>query len=314
VFARHRELTMGPLSVGVAWLLQLGGTNGLARAMFLAWILGPVALVLLERAALRVRGRSDVLLVRLCTLLGGAALLHTWQRAAGGMGHLDDVLTMTFAALAVWAVATGREWVLVVAIGCAAAAKPWGLLLLPLALAPHLRDRGRTAAASCVAIALPWLPFELADRSTFGATSYRQAVDPASGLAALGVHDAQMPHWVRPAQVLLGLALAAFCVLRRHWGGALAAALAARLALDPQVYGYYASSFVLGALAFDLVALRRPLPIASLTTYVCVEVVPDWVHDGGLVGRVRVLAAAVTVVLVVTASARSGTSRSCTTP
>ncbi|HEY6962495.1 MAG TPA: hypothetical protein VI408_11450 [Gaiellaceae bacterium] len=296
MFARHSELTMGPFTVGVAWMLQLGGTNGLARALLLGWLLAPVALLLVERAALR--RREERLLVELTTLVGGAMLLHTWQRAVDPMGHLDEVLAMTFAALAVWAVATRRRWTLVAAVALAAASKAWGVLLLPLCLVVGVPALGAAAAL----VLLAYVPF--------GVGAYTQAVDPASGLAALGVHAAQMPGWVRPAQVVLGLALATACVLRRRWGGALAAALGVRLALDPQVYGYYTPSFVLAALVLDLAALRRPLPVATLATYVCLEVVPDWVHDDALLGRLRLVDAAV---LVVASSALSGTSRTCTT-
>jgi hypothetical protein len=136
---------------------------------------------------------------------------------------------------------------------------------------------------------LPWLPFVLADGGTIGGGSYTQAVDPASALAALGVHAHLMPGWVRPAQVLTGLALAALVARRGHWGGALAIALAARLALDPQVYGYYTLTYLTAALALDLVAARRPLPLATAATYLAIQVVPAWVYDDGVLSRLRLL-------------------------
>jgi hypothetical protein len=286
-FAAHPGLHMGPLSLVVTQLLQLGGTNGLARAQFLMWVLGPVSLFLLERAAFRTRLASERPAVELTTLVGGAMLLPTWAHAAGTMAHLDDVLTMSFAALAVWAVAARRPSILVVAIALAAAAKPWGVVLLPLCLAPPVRHQWRTSALAVVLVALPWLPFVLADHATITASSYTQAIDPKSGLAALGVRDALMPHWVRPAQVLGGIALAALLVRRVHWGTAVAAALAVRLALDPAVYGYYTPTFVLAALVLDLIALRRPLPIATAITYVTIELLPAVSSDSSLLARLR---------------------------
>lgn len=287
VLAAHRELTMGPVSLGVTELLRLGGSNGLARAQILGFLLAPVTLLLLERAALEVRRPADRLAVQLTTLVGGAMLLETWAFAAGQMTHLDDVLATAFGALAVWAVARRNALLLVVAIALAAASNAYGVFLLPLCLAPRLAHPYRTTAAAIGAMALPWLPFVLADPKTIGGGSYTQAIDPSSALWALGVHAQLMPHWVRPAQVLLGLALATVLVRRGHWYSVLAVGLAVRLALDPQVYGYYTATFLLGALVLDLAGARRPLPVATLLTYVAIRTVPAWFADPALLSRVR---------------------------
>jgi hypothetical protein len=320
VFAAHPELTMGPLTVVLARVLELGGTNGLARAEVLGWVLGPVALWLLERAALRVRPASERRFVQATTLVGGAMLLQTWAHASGTMTHLDDVLTMSFAALAVWAVAERRPWLLAAAVGLAAASKPWGVLLLPLCFAPRLGNPWRTATAAVAATALPWLPFLLGDHATLSGSSYTQVIDPASGLSALGVHASQMPQWVRPAQVLLGIALGVAFVRRAHWGSAVAVAIAVRLALDPQVYGYYTPTFVLAALVLDLVAARRALPVATTITYVAIEVVPAWFQNSTVLGDLRVADAVVLAALAaltlrerVASSAAWGRQIPCTT-
>jgi hypothetical protein len=93
--------------------------------------------------------------------------------------------------------------------------------------------------------------------------------------------------------VLLGIALGVAFVRRAHWGSAVAVAIAVRLALDPQVYGYYTPTFVLAALVLDLVAARRALPVATTITYVAIEVVPAWFHDGKVLGDLRVADAVV---------------------
>src|SRR5581483_10171131 len=201
----HPALATGPLSLVVTRFLQIGGTNGLARAQFLMWALGPAALVLLERAGRRSRPAGDRLAVDLTVLSGGAVLLQTWALAAGSAGHIDDVLTMSFAALAVWATAERRPGVLACAIALATAAKPWGLFLLPLTLAPQLRHPLRTAALALGVTALPWLPFALADHALISQHLYDHFVMPRSGLAALGMPQEMAPHWVRPAQVLGGV-------------------------------------------------------------------------------------------------------------
>jgi hypothetical protein len=137
------------------------------------------------------------------------------------------------------------------------------------------------------ATALPWLPFFVADRSTFTTSSFGQVVDSASALRALGVTAHEMPHWVRPAQLLLGLGLAALLVRRGRWGAAIAAAMAVRLALDPSIWGYYLPTFVFAALVLDLVAARRPLPVATLATYLGLAIAPWYVTDRAALGEIR---------------------------
>lgn len=315
----HPALATGPLSLVVTRFLQIGGTNGLARAQFLMWALGPAALVLLERAGRRSRPAGDRLAVDLTVLSGGAVLLQTWALAAGSAGHIDDVLTMSFAALAVWATAERRPGVLACAIALATAAKPWGLFLLPLTLAPQLRHPLRTAALALGVTALPWLPFALADHALISQHLYDHFVMPRSGLAALGMPQEMAPHWVRPAQVLGGVVLGAVVVRRVHWGAAVAAGLAVRLALDPAAYGYYTPTFVLAALVLDLVALRRPLPVATVLTVVTLEVAPALIRDDVGLARLRLADAFTLAAIALLArsdafsSARSGRQIPCTT-
>ena len=296
---------MGPLTFVVCRLLEVGGGNGLGRAEILMWALGPVTLLLLDRSATAFRDRLglDPTWVRVTTLLGGSVLLKTWAAAAGVMAHLDDVLAMTFAACAVWALAHRRPGLLVAAIACASAAKPWAVMLLPLCLASEFRRPLRTAALGVVAVAAPWLPFVVAHHATFSASSCGQAIDPSSALRALGIGAAQMPHWVRPTQVLLGLVLEAVAVRRGHWPAALLLALAARFALDPSVYGYYTPTLVLAAFVADLLLARRSLPVCTFLTYLGVVVAPWFVSDPAELGRVR-LVTTVALALAAVALAR----------
>jgi hypothetical protein len=293
VFARHPELHMGPLSLVATWALRLPGGSGLGPAIVLMWALGLGSLLLLERAAVALRG--DDPLVRLTTLLGGLLFLKAWLLAGGAIGHIDDVLAMAGTALAVWAVATRRPWLAGAAVGLAVAAKPWGIIVLPLCLAFPWPGRLR-AVATAVGVGLAaWLPFVVADRGTTGAGSYAQLNDPASALHALGVHAAGTPGWVRPAQVLLALALGVLAVRLGRWPAAVSVALAARIALDPAVFTYYAPTLVLGGLVCDLLVLRRPLPLWTAVTYAAVVAAPVSIAAGTL-GAIR-LAACVALVV-----------------
>src|SRR5205085_3177037 len=106
---------------------------------------------------------------------------------------------------------------------------------------------------------------------------------------ALGVADATMPHWVRPTQVVLSLALATLAVSRGRWPAALAAALGARIALDPSVYGYYTPTILVGALAWDFLGSKRPFPVWTGVTYVGLVIVPWFAHDPSTIGMARLV-------------------------
>ena len=276
VFARHPELHMGPLSLVATRALSPFGHSGLSGAIVLMWALGPLTLFLLERAARAIRGGPDTL-VAFTTLVGGLLFLPAWFRAAGPVAHIDDVLAMAFLVFAAWAVAVRRPSLAGLAVGLAVAAKPWGIIALPLCLAFPPRLVARSLGIAVGTILVAWLPFVLADRNTTGAGAYAQANDAASALRALGVHSLDTPGWVRPAQVLLAIALGVLAVWIGRWPAVLPVALAMRIALDPAVFTYYAPTLVLGGIACDLLVSRRSVPLWTLVTYVGVVAVPQTV-------------------------------------
>jgi hypothetical protein len=298
VFARHPELHMGPLSLVAARLARPFGGEGLDATEVAMWALGPATLFALERTAVRIRGGLDPFVAG-TTLAGGVLFLGAWMKAAGPVGHVDDVLAMTLAAAAAWAVAAGRPGLAGLAIGLAFAAKPWGVIILPLCLAFPARQIVRSAGVAVAVSLVAWLPFVVADRGTIGASSYDQLNDAASALRALGVHASMTPGWVRPTQVLLALALGVVAVRIGRWPAVLPVALAARIALDPAVFTYYAPTLVLGGLSFDLLLARRALPIWTLLTYAAVVAVPTSVAAAAR-GDIRL---AVSLALVVGALA-----------
>ena len=94
---------------------------------------------------------------------------------------------------------------------------------------------------------------------------------------------------MRPAQVLLALALGVLAVRIGRWPAVLSVALAARIALDPAVFTYYAPTLVLGGIACDLLVSRKSLPVWTLVTYGAVVAMPESVA-AALRGDVRLLA------------------------
>lgn len=275
LFASYPELHMGPLSVVIAGLFRLFPGDGRLAAQVAMCALGPLIVLLLERAAVAVRGGRDHL-TSLTTLLGGLIFLRAWIEVAGPIAHLDDVLVLAAAAVAVHAVATRRPYVAATAVGLAIAGKTWGVLLLPLLACFPRRDTLRAFALAGGLAAAAWLPFVLADSGTIGALRVDQVNDAASGLRALGIDAVTTPGWLRPLQIGLGLALAGIAVARGRWALALLLAVGARLALDPATFSYYMPGLVLAALAYDLVGSRRALPIWTLAAYVALQTVPEF--------------------------------------
>lgn len=105
-------------------------------------------------------------------------------------GHLDDVLAMVFAVVALRAVSAGRPFLAGVALAAAVAAKPWAIGFVPLLLAlPRGRLR-RAAATAAAGTVLAWAPFVLANPHTLGALHPPVGLSPASGLHTLGAPGA----------------------------------------------------------------------------------------------------------------------------
>jgi hypothetical protein len=102
------------------------------------------------------------------------------------------------------------------------------------------------------------------DPHTLNAAHFTIEVARSSSLRLLGVMASATPPWDRPAQLLLGCGLAAVAVLRGRWAGVIALATAARVLLDPEVYGYYTSGVLLGAVAYDLIGTRHRWPVLTL--------------------------------------------------
>lgn len=291
LFANYPELHMGPLSIVLAGLFALGPGDGRIAAEAGMLALGPVIVLLLERAAVAARGLRSAVdddLLPFATLTGGLILIRAWVEVAGPVAHLDDVLVIAAATVAVWCGATRHPLLAGAAFGLAVAGKTSGILLLPL-LACFPRGAAIRAGAVGFGIALvAWLPFVLGDSGTMTALQVDQANDAASGLRALGIDTATTPDWVRPAQILAGLTLGGLAVLRGRWAAALLLAVGARLALDPAVFPYYMPGLVMAALAWDLVGARRPVPIWTLGAFFALHTLPQTAASPEVQGFARV--------------------------
>jgi hypothetical protein len=116
-------------------------------------------------------------------------------------------------------------------------------------------------------MAAAWAPFFIGDSRTAAAlTGFRINISAVSGLHLLGYDSGAAPSWVRPAQILLGLALAVAVARKGRWWAVPAVGLAVRVALDAGAMGYYLAGPALAALLVDGWSPRR-IPIGSLAVF-----------------------------------------------
>jgi len=250
LYAAHPELQFGPLTLLAAVPLRhLDPWQGRVAAIVLLTVMGLVVLA----GLVRVREYTDRVHNSLL-LLTGLLLLPVWCELATHYAHLDDALALGFAILALLAFRTGHP------------------------------------AATAGAVALAWLPFLLADPRTLSALGqFTIHTSASSALRALGVTSPATPGWDRPAQLLLGAAVAFVAVRRGRWAAVPLAVLAARLLLDPATYPYYTAGLLVACAAVDLLTPDRRLPLwtAAAAGFYAVEQLGTVALSPGTLGTVR---------------------------
>lgn len=301
IFGNYPALQMGPLAYPVTGVLrQLGPHNGVVAAELFLQACGLLIVYLMQRAAITAKPALDEDARFDWTLLaGGAVFLMAWSELSAGFAHLDDGLALLFAALAVNAAVARPVSHPVLAglcAGLAADAKPWGLVFLPVILIPrNRRDIAIAAVAALAVLAVAWLPFFVADAHSLNAGKFLIRNENNSALRALGVRQ-DYPDWERLPQVLLGSVAGVAAVWRRRWPAVLLLAGGARLLLDPAAHSYYTPDVMTGALLWDLLGARRPVPLWTITSFAALNVAPLIIHDQAAQGAIRLaLIAAFTV-------------------
>lgn len=274
LYAHYPEMQFGPLTLFlIAALRAATGPYGREVTVTLGTLLCVPAVWLVQSAADRWRPEAHDLRQRaVLTVVGGSALLAVWTQATLRYGHVDDALVLFFSALAVWALARGDGLLLGVALALAVAAKPTGLVLLPLLLVVTGRARIVAAAVAAAGFLVAWLPYVLADPQTLHAGSPVIETAQATALHVLGLHG--YLGWVRPVQLGLSLAVGVAAVLRGRWTAAILAASAGRLLLEPGAVSYYTAGIVLGALTWEAFSAPRPRGLVTAAACAVVYLVP----------------------------------------
>jgi hypothetical protein len=191
-----------------------------------------------------------------------------------------------------------------IAVGLAAAAKPWALVFLPVVL---INPKAiRAAAAALLTIGAAYAPFFIADPATMNATRFLIRNEPDSALRALGVRENYTPRWDRAAQALLGCGLGTLAFVRGRWPAILLLAGGARIALDPAAHSYYTPDVVTGALLLDMVSDRR-IPVYTIVSFAALNLAPLVVQDPAAQGAIRLaLVGGCTVAALVTSNYATG--------
>jgi hypothetical protein len=303
LYASYPQLQIGPLALVIAQGLRYLSPN---QGVLAAEVAGAAAGLYLVHAVLQIalKARPDLarqpLALRVTVLVGGAVFLVGWDELAVTFVHLDDVIALVLAVLAVQAAVAERPAWTGLCIGLATDAKPWALVFLPVVLMLPARAWGRAFGLGLAVIAAAWAPFALADHGTVAALHYTIRNLPGSALRALGVTDPRTPSWDRPAQLLVGLALGTAAVWRGRWPAVILLGVGARIALDPADHGYYTAGILLGALLWDVLGTRRPVPLWTVTSFAALTAVHAVTHDSALLGQLRlglVIAFTATIIL-----------------
>lgn len=310
LYANYPQLQIGPVTFALAQLLRQGGeANGVFAAEAFMTLLGLVVLYCVERIGHAMRPE----LVRTrqldrTMLIGGGAFMVGWTDLSVAIGHLDDVLALTFVTLAVWALTANLPTIAGLCLGLSVDAKPWALVFLALIVTVPRFMRGEVALATCAVVVAAWLPFVIVDVHTLTAASqFTIPNEPSSALRALGVPDASTPRWDRLAQIGLGCVLGGIATWRRRWPAIVLLGVGARVVLDPGVYAYYTAGILLGALLWDTLGLRRPLPLWTLLSGAALAVTPIFISNAALLGRIRLgLIALATLALLLGPAYRIG--------
>jgi hypothetical protein len=292
LYALHPEFQFGPLSVVAARPFTVLPSPIEEWAVMVAGALAGIAvLALLVDVTRRLHPALDEVAVRRVVLLVSLPYLAIWMRLAAYTAHLDDVLVLTAMSGALSATARRRPGWATATVAVAIATKPWALVFVPLCCCGGGRHRYIRPVVAVLAAAASWLPFVLAHPETLSALRrFTISVDANSGLHVLGVVDGSTPGWLRPAQLVLGLAVTGVIAARKdRWPALLAAGMATRLLIDPATHHYYTAGFVVAALAWELTAAPERVPWRTAVAAVVLEVAASGIALGGAVALTRFL-------------------------
>lgn len=296
IYASYPFLQIGPPALVLGRLLDIGPKHGILLAGAFVQALGLLFLALLDRTY---PPRSAC--TRWAAFAGGVIVTLAWSLLAH-YRHLDDALTLVGTAAALLYVQRKMPYLAGIMLGIAAASKPWGVALLPIALAfDAVSARVRAASAAMVTVLLCWGPFLLVDHGTINVGKHLPYLAPDGPLYALGVRSISEGMPIRLAQFVGGALVATWLVLRRQPALAPLAAFSLRLLMEPGSYLYYPTAVLAAAYVADCSSRhRRPWwTAASAAAWAAAQL-----SSGHVAGLIRLTTYAGLLLAVLGASAR----------
>lgn len=269
------DLPTGPLTpAATAWLRHLGNKNGWQGACVVLFLMSLVLIWIADRAASRAVPPLEPRRIQACVFVGGCFVIFAWMGPAGIWGHDDDIAALTLLVVTAYGCATRRWAVAAIALGLAAAFKPWAFFFLPLAAVSDAR-KWRGVALALVVGLLPWLPFLIADRHSLDPGHFVVGVAQGSTLQMFGLATGTKVGWIRVLQPVLICALGVLAVRRRRWALLLWLGFSLRINLEPGIFSYYLAGPVVGAFIADLLRPRRIPAYRTILTWTLLYGVPD---------------------------------------
>jgi hypothetical protein len=281
---------------------------GVAPCLVVAAGLG---IVLARRPSGDGRKASWLLLVSVLAVLSPPAL------AAVRNGHPEEALGGALCVAAVLVAERRRTVACGLALGLALATKQWALVaVVPVLLASVPYARAKVAVVAGLTAAVLYVPFVVQDRAAFMTATRAEAhvVSAATPQTVwlVASHERQVrvdgspvltydavSRWVPPVSHALIVAigvLAGLGLWRRQLSPAQPLALLAfvflvRCILDPVDQDYFHLPFFLALLAWEVRADRlvRDLPLATLSTFLCLWLTFDLLHRSASPWLVNVL-------------------------
>ena len=235
-------------------------------------------------------------------LASGLVVVVTWADIAVRTAHIDDAIALAATVAALRWTLRDRTTAATLMFALAAAAKPWAVMFVPLAMLPIRPGSWRRPVIAAGAAVATWIPFIVAEPDTLDTSGFEITNDPTSSLRAFGIDAATTPGWVRPAQLVGGCLIVGVLTLLGRWPAGILAAVSWRLLLDPGVHRYYTAGFVIGALLVEKrIRPGRP-PWFTIGAGVVLEVtaIPDIPVGPGQAARLAVLAGALAVAALAT--------------
>lgn len=183
-------------------------------------------------------------------LVGGLLVMPVWPLLSLTSGHLDDVLALGFGLFGILQIQRGNPVWAAALLALAVDSKPWALPFGVALLALPRTQWLKSVAVWGGLIAAAWLPFFIVEPGTIDAVKFQLHISTGSALAIFHL-SGPIPPWVRPAQLVVAVAIGILAVRAGVLQAILLATVAGRILLDPAIASYYTAGAVLVAFFMD---------------------------------------------------------------